>query len=115
MATEATQFTSVGLEKLKIDFPISVHSIAAPLKDINRSDDDLCQNQERDEYNILHNVNYTQWKTIQSEDGAFKHLNYDPQMIKINNGKIITLPPDWKENRLGHNRSIIFVAEQLTR
>lgn len=101
-------------EKWERDFPISVHSIAAPLKDINNSDD-LCQDQERDDYNILQNVNYTQWKTIQSEDGAFKHLNYDPQMIKINNGKIITLPPDWKENRLGHNRSIIFVAEELTR
>ena len=69
---------------------------------------------QRSEYNIAQNVKYTQWKTIQSADGAFKHLNYDPQMIKINNGEVITLPSDWEEKRLGHNGSILFVAKQLT-
>ena len=96
-----------------MDFPISVHSIAAPLKSINRSDDS-CPTIQRFEYNIAQNVKYTQWKTIQNVDGAFKDLNYDPQTIKINNGKVITLPPDWEKKRLGHNRSILFVAEQLT-
>jgi hypothetical protein len=105
--------STIFSEKWKKDFPISVHSIAAPLKDINRSDD-LCDTLERDEYTIAQNVKYSQWKTIQSADGAFKHLNYDPQMIKIKNGKIISLPGDWKEKRLGHNRSILFVSEHIT-
>ena len=105
--------SSLLSEKWDMDFPISVHSIAAPLKSINRSDDS-CPTIQRFEYNIAQNVKYTQWKTIQSADGAFKHLNYDPQMIKINNGEVITLPSDWEEKRLGHNRSILFVAEQLT-
>ena len=105
--------SSLLSEKWDIDFPISVHSIAAPLKGISRSDNS-CPTTQRFEYNIAQNVKYTQWKTIQSADGAFKHLNYDPQMIKINNGEVITLPSYWEDKRLGHNRSILFVAEQLT-
>ncbi len=105
--------SSLFSEKWKSDFPITVHSIAAPLQNQGRSKD-KCANKGRDQYKIEQYVNYTQWKTIQSQDGAFKHLDYDPQAVKINNGKTIILPKEWNHSRLGHNGSILFVANQIT-
>ncbi len=104
---------SLFSEKWDKDLPVTVHSIAAPLQKLSRSKSG-CDDLDRDTYFINENINYLQWRTVHSEDGAFKKLDYDPQEVKIKNGKTILLPKKWNNGRLGHNKSIQFVAKILS-
>lgn len=99
-------------KKTNVSVPITVHSIAAPLTGMSRSISN-CTTDYSDEYIIDSLVNYTQWKTDHQSDGAFRHLDDDPQKVKIINGRIVELPKNWNGGRLGHNRSLQFVAEKL--
>ena len=91
------------------EFPITAHSVAAPLNSTTR-EIEKCKPLNRADYDIVKNINYFQWRTLHLQDGAFKKLEYDPQDITINNGKTILLPKEWDGGRLGHNRSILFVS-----
>jgi len=104
--------TSLFAEKWDRDFPITIHSIAAPLAGMGRRGPD-CENISREEYKISSTVSYTQWKTVQAQDGAFKNLKFDPQEVLINGGTSILLPGEWNNSRLGHNRSIQWVCENI--
>ena len=104
--------TSLFAEKWDRDFPITIHSIAAPLAGMERQRSD-CENISRVEYKISSTVSYTQWKTVQAQDGAFKNLKFDPQEVFIDGGTSILLPGEWNNSRLGHNRSIQWVCENL--
>ena len=104
--------TSLFAEKWDRDFPITIHSIAAPLAGMGRRGPD-CENISREEYKISSTVSYTQWKTVQDQDGAFKNLKFDPQEVLINGGTSILLPGEWNNSRLGHNRSIQWVCENI--
>ena len=74
-----------------------------------------CRGTEKETYAIRDQINYTQWKTVKEQDGAFKNLEFDPQNVLIKGGEIITLPGTWKKTRLGHNKSIQWVCEEVTR
>ena len=104
--------TSLFAEQWKNRFPVTIHSIAAPLTGMN-VDMRGCDKINRTEYKISSTVNYTQWKTVHSQDGAFRKLKVDPQDVNIKSGKIILLPEEWNDTRLGHNRSIQWVCENL--
>ena len=65
------------------------------------------------EYYISSIVTYTQWKTVHSQDGAFRKLKIDPQVVNIRGGKSFLLPEEWQNIRLGHNRSIQWVCENI--
>ena len=53
-----------------------------------------------------------QWRTVKDQDGAFKNLPFDPQVIEIDGSKIIQLPSKRLDgSRLGHNRSITWVID----
>ena len=104
--------TSLFAEKWDRDFPITIHSIAAPLAGMERQRSD-CENISRKEYKISSTVSYVQWKTVQAQDGAFKNLKFDPQEVFINGGTSIFLPGEWNNFRLGHNRSIQWVCENI--
>ena len=56
-----------------------------------------------------------QWRTIQKLDGAFKDLDYDPQEVEIKNSTVTRLPETYKGNKLGHNWSISWVADELNK
>ena len=56
-----------------------------------------------------------QWRTIQAIDGAFKDLNYDPQVVAIEDSSVTRLPETYKGNKLGHNWSISWVADEINR
>ena len=105
--------SSLFSEKWDKDFSIKVHSIAAPLQKLSRTMLG-CDTLERIQYNIREEVNYFQWRTEHSQDGFFKNLDYDPQEIKIINGKTVLLPKKWNGGSLGHNRSILFVSDILS-
>ena len=104
--------TSLFADKWDRDFPIAIHSIAAPLAGIELWRPD-CENISTEEYKISNAVNYIQWKTVQAQDGAFKKLKFDPQEVFIDRGTSIFLPREWNNSRLGHNRSIQWVCENI--
>ena len=104
--------TSLFAEKWDRDFPLSMHSIAAPLAGMRHRNRN-CQNINREIYKISSTVTYTQWKTVQAQDGAFKDLEFDPQKVFIDGGSSILLPGEWNNSRLGHNRSIQWVCKNI--
>ena len=96
------------------NFPLTVHTIATPLA-TNRFEDSHCSFKGNKTYEINENISYTQWKTVKNQDGAFKHLEFDPQNVLIKGGKVIALPETWQNTRLGHNKSIQWVCEKVIR
>ena len=83
--------TSLFAEKWRRDFPITIHSIAAPLAGMERPQPG-CENISKEDYKISNTVSYTQWKTVKNQDGAFKNLKFDPQEVFIDGGTSILLP-----------------------
>ena len=53
-----------------------------------------------------------EWRTQHQLDSAFKDLSVDPQQIKIKGSLVTVLPDRYKGNRLGHNWSISWVADE---
>ena len=58
-------------------------------------------------------IKFYQWRTIKELDGAFKDLDYDPQVLEIENSIVTRLPETYKGNKLGHNWSISWVADEI--
>ena len=53
-----------------------------------------------------------EWRTQFQLDNVFKDLNEDPQSIELNGSLVTILPDTYKGNRLGHNWSISWVADE---
>ena len=53
-----------------------------------------------------------EWRTQHQLDSAFKDLSVDPQQINIKGSLVTVLPDTYKGNRLGHNWSISWVADE---
>ncbi len=99
--------------ELDINIPIEINTIAAPLAGYPRIMDncDLDYNKNDELFYPLwkDQISFTQWRTQKQQDGAFRDLDYDPQDINFDNGKIILLPETMNGQRLGHNWSITWV------
>ncbi|MFQ6613021.1 MAG: esterase/lipase family protein [Fidelibacterota bacterium] len=54
----------------------------------------------------------TQWRTRKEQDGAFRDLPLDPQVVDLAQSQVILLPDSINGVRLGHNRSISWVLDQ---
>ena len=54
-----------------------------------------------------------EWRTLKKIDGIFKNLNFDPQNIEILGSNVKRLPETYKNNKLGHNWSLSWVADEL--
>jgi hypothetical protein len=61
---------------------------------------------------IPNNSSLFEWRTQHQLDSAFKDLSVDPQQIKIKGSLVTVLPDRYKGNRLGHNWSISWVADE---
>ena len=107
--------TSLFAESWTGNVPVTVHSIAAPLVGMKRFKDNQCRITEKKTYTFRDQINYTQWKTVKEQDDAFKRLEFDPQNVLIKGGKVIPVPETWNDTRLGHNKSIQWVCEEVTR
>ena len=77
--------TSLFAEKWDQVFPITIHSIAAPLAGMEHQLLSGCEKIARKEYYISSTVTYTQWKTVHSQDGAFQKLKI---WYRANRGEI---------------------------
>ena len=100
---------------LKLEIPVEIHTIAAPLVGYPRIMA-KCELLYNDRNNLAYqswgtNISHRQWRTQKHQDGAFRDLDYDPQDINFENGKIILLPETMNGQRLGHNWSITWVID----
>lgn len=94
-------------------FPITmeIHSIAAPLAGTDRVKNACPDYPDFSTINIKHD--HTQWRTVHKQDGAFKHMKVDPQVVANRKSRVIQLPPIFKNGRrLGHNWSITYVMDE---
>ena len=89
--------------------PLEVHAIAAPLN-IKRSSLKNCD--FLIPKIVPNNSHLYEWRTIQSLDGVFKNMEFDPQNIQILGSRVKRLPEKYKEYKLGHNWSLSWVADQ---
>ena len=97
-------------DKWDKEIMLEAHSIAAPLKGMG-SLNNAC------DYQIPSSISpdtiFYEWRTIKELDGAFKDLDFDPQEVEIENSRVIRLPETYKGNKLGHNWSISWVADEI--
>ena len=98
------------MQNWKGKLPLEIHAIAAPLKGMGPVSSMCGYEPPRATQG---NTSLHQWRTIKELDGAFKDLDYDPQETMISNSKITRLPETYKGNKLGHNWSISWVADEL--
>ena len=101
------------------DVPLSIHTVAGPLTGpVSTS---LRSSLFKNICNyyppkvIMNNVNFFQWRTIKELDAAFRDLEYDPQIIDLQGSKVVRLPETYNNRRLGHNWSLSWVSEQITK
>ena len=99
-------------ESWESTFPINAHAIASGLAKSKFDRKYLnCENPKKSNYYISKNIEYRQWRTIKNQDGIFKRLNNDPQIVTFINGETTLLPKRWKNTRVGHNFSILVVSD----
>lgn len=101
-----TSFMQEWIEEL----PLEVHAIASPLKGMGPIST-MCG--YKVPKSVKDNISLYQWRTIKELDGAFSELDYDPQEVQILNSQITRLPETYKGNKLGHNWSISWVADEM--
>lgn len=92
--------------------PTEVHIVAAPLDPIPRLGA-LCRFEGVPRRGPAPGATWTQWRTRHEADGAFRRLERDPQAVELPALEVVELPAEWQGGRLGHNRSLTWVAERL--
>jgi alpha-beta hydrolase superfamily lysophospholipase len=99
-----------ALKNWQLTTPIEVHVVASPLSGtamLNK----ICGYEPIKEIPI--NAILYEWRTQHRLDNAYKDLSKDPQAINIKGSLVTTLPDTYKGNRLGHNWSISWVADEF--
>ena len=100
----------VGLADENFPATVEIHAIAAPLISYSRLAI-RCPSFEGYDGSIAYNKLFL-WRTVKEQDGAFKEMQIDPQIIKIENSNVIELPSYFDDGRrLGHNWSIAWVVD----
>jgi pimeloyl-ACP methyl ester carboxylesterase len=92
-----------------MDIPVDIHVVAAPLA--GSAGQSACEYQPPT--TLAAAVTVFEWRTQHQLDGAFKDLDEDPQIISLTHSKVTRLPNEYQGNRLGHNRSISWVADKI--
>ena len=89
--------------------PLEVHVVASPLLGTTMPKS-ICGYEPIKI--IPNNTLLFEWRTQHQLDSAFKDLSVDPQQINIKGSLVTVLPDTYKGNRLGHNWSISWVADE---
>ena len=89
--------------------PIEAHVVASPLLGTSMLID-ICNYEPIKK--IPNNSILYEWRTQHQLDNAYKDLSQDPQNINIEGSFVTTLPETYNGNRLGHNWSISWVADE---
>lgn len=108
--------TSFLASKLQLDIPAELHIIAAPLLGYPRLMNHCTGlNFDADKRIIYPGWNKSnavvQHRTVKAQDGAFKDMEIDPQLIDLPFHEVVQLPPTMDGHRLGHNWSVSWVVD----
>lgn len=97
------------IESLPKELEFEVHVVASPLGGLGIftvCDVDLPKE-------IPENFEITQWKTQQHMDSVFLYFPWDTQDADLDGIKVVDLPERAKGKRIGHVRSLLWVADQI--
>ena len=97
------------LKYWKATIPMEVHVVASPLLGTSMLKN-ICGYEPIEK--IPNNAALFEWRTQHKLDNAYKNLSEDPQQINIQGSQVTILPDTYKGNRLGHNWSISWVADE---
>ena len=97
------------LKNWNLATPLEIHVVASPLLGL-RMLNSICGYKPIS--SIPKNSTLYEWRTQQHLDNVYKDLDVDPQKIELNESYVTTLPDTYKDNRLGHNWSISWVADE---
>jgi len=89
--------------------PIEAHIVASPLLGTTMLNN-LCNYSPITKINA--NSTLFEWRTQHQLDSAYKDSPVNPQNIEIFGSSVTVLPDTYKGNRLGHNWSISWVADE---
>ena len=89
--------------------PIEVHVVASPLQGMSMLES-MCGYKPIEK--IPKNSVLFEWRTQHQLDNVYKDFFEDPQKVDIEGSFVSTLPDTYKGNRLGHNWSISWVADE---
>ena len=88
-----------------------LHIVAAPLQGL---ESEACPDQTLPQTTHANRDVY-QWRTQFALDNAFNRLPTDPQNVDLPNSIVVRLPDTYNGRRLGHNWSISWVADKLSK
>ena len=100
------------LDLIETNQKIEAHVIASPLK-ATKPLNELCGYSPLK--NLKENVVLYEWRTQKKLDAVFRLMPFDPQIVEIEGSIVTRLPDKYKNNRLGHNWSISWVADQISK
>tara|TARA_B100001287_G_scaffold169534_1_gene142626 strand:- start:65 stop:793 length:729 start_codon:yes stop_codon:yes gene_type:complete len=90
---------------------IDIHSVAGALMPMKRHKKRCPTFNGFEDTKSLYD--HFQWRTVKQQDGAFKNMDIDPQLVNIEGSTVINLPPNFEDGkRLGHNWSLKWVFDQ---
>ena len=89
--------------------PLEVHVVASPLQGMPLLKS-MCGYKPIEK--IPKNSVLFEWRTQQQLDNVYKDFFEDPQKVDIEGSFVSTLPDTYKGNRLGHNWSLSWVADE---
>ncbi|MCB9766091.1 MAG: alpha/beta hydrolase [Alphaproteobacteria bacterium] len=92
--------------------PEQLHIVASPLGEHPQLQK-LCKFNGVENKAAAEGTTWHQWRTVHEQDGAFKDLEVDPQVVELPDLEVTQLPGEWKGERLGHNRSLTWFAEEV--
>ena len=99
------------IESLPKEIAFDIHIVASPVGGLGVFT--VCDADVPEK--IPTNVTVTQWKTQQHLDSVYLYFPWDPQDMKLDSVKIIELPERYRGKRLGHVRSLSWVADQVAK
>ena len=90
---------------------IDIHSVAGALMPMKRHKKRCPAFNGFEDTKSLYD--HFQWRTVKEQDGAFKSMDIDPQLVNIEGSTVINLPPNFEDGkRLGHNWSLKWVFDE---
>ncbi|MEZ4449808.1 MAG: alpha/beta hydrolase [Nannocystaceae bacterium] len=104
--------TTLTAQQAALGIPVDVQIVASPLASVPKMKT-LCDFDGVPAAAAAESITWHQWRTVHSEDGAFKDLEVDPQVIELPGLDVTQLPAEYEGGRLGHNRSITYVVREI--
>ena len=100
---------TAAINDLPNDVQFDIHAVASPLNGLGLFT--VCRPDLPE--SLPDNVTLTQWRSSNDQDSVFWWFPHDPQKLNRNYGRTIQLPEEYHGIRLGHVRSLSWVAERI--